>query len=348
MREVPVPDLDEEEYRKLFAGDRSVSVEDLEPRYRAARVIERNWDRPEVSATAVKEAWRELEAARGAGTDEAGEELPALDFDRFAQEVPETAFGELCHAAVQALLDPSADGAEAFEASLAALPEARRDALAGQARRLAASFLGLGPGQGCGGRPGGGGTQDGGAVPVRPGRDAGAEPGPGVPAVPVISGRMDLCFRAGDRVEVVDFKSDRRRREGEYDGQLAAYRAACRELHPGLEVRTWLFWLRAARAEERPPAAGEAAFLAEAAAPGRRHFIRATRTVIRPVRGSQATERAQTLPAVQRVSEAARAQAQAAGTPDQGPPRARSSSRVNDTVTDRDGLGSRGTRAGAR
>ena len=265
VREIPVPDLDEEEYRKLFAGDRSVSVEDLEPRYRSARIVERAWDRPEVSATAVKEAWQELRATRGAGTEQSGEELPDLEIDRLIQEIPETAFGELCHAAVQALLDPSAEGAEAFEDALSALPEDRRDSLAGDARRLARGFLDSELGRAAAAARAAGELRMEAPFLFAPAETPGAEPGPGVPKIPVISGRMDLCFRAGDRLEVVDFKSDRRRREGEYDGQLAAYRAACRELHPGMEVRTWLFWLRAARAEERPSVEGEEVFLAEAA-----------------------------------------------------------------------------------
>lgn len=261
VREVPVPDLTEEEYRGLFARGRVPRVEDLAPLYETARTVRRTWARAEVSATAVRDAWEE---AGGDGWREApGEDLPPLGADAFAEEVPGDSFGTLCHAAIQARLDASGAGDEAFTKALARLPEACREVLAGEARSLAQGFLvsDLGRAAAEAGKagflraealflyaPGG-----------RPGRGSEGT------SVPAIAGRMDLCFRRGNRVDVVDFKSDRRRRKGEYDGQLAVYRAACRELFPGAEVRTWLFWLRDARAEERIPEAGEAERLVRAA-----------------------------------------------------------------------------------
>lgn len=256
VKEVPVPDLSEEDYGRLFAGGRTVSLEGLADRYGSARIVLRSREPREISATAVKAAWDGRDAA-----EEAWEDLPALDFDAAAGEVAETAFGELCHAAIQARLDPSGSGAETFEILLAAVPEARRDALAREARRLAEGFLGSELGRTAAAAGAAGKLRAEAPFLFAPRAAEGGDDA----RVPVISGRMDLCFQTGNRVDVVDFKSDRRRVEGGYDGQLAVYRAACRELHPGAEVRTWLFWLRAARAEERLPAGDEAARLIRAA-----------------------------------------------------------------------------------
>ena len=250
--EVPVPDLPEAGYRALLAGGRELSLGDLEKRYIAARTIERTWDRREVSATAVKSAWLELGRERGAPPEETAETLPSLACDDRSDEVPQAVLGELCHAAIQARLDSTAAGTEAFESVLAAIPEKLRGLLSGEARRLAEGFLDSALGREALDAP---------EIRVEsPFLLAPAE-GNG----PRISGRMDLAFRRADLVTVVDFKSDRSRRGGEYDGQLAAYRAACRELYPDAKVRTWLFWLRAGRAEERPPFPGEELLLAESA-----------------------------------------------------------------------------------
>ncbi len=255
VREIPVPDLGEEDYGKLFAGGRGASLETLAPRYEEARIVRRDWEPRTVSATAVKAAWE-------VAGKEAWEDLPSLYFDTVAGEVPETVFGELCHAAIQARLDPSGAGTEDFEALLSGMPEAHRDALAGEARRLAEGFLGSELGRAAAEAAAAGTLRAEAPFLYAPEADAGTDR---VADVPVVSGRMDLCFRTGNRVEVVDFKSDRRRRDGVYDGQLAVYRAACRGLYPGAEVRTRLFWLRAARAEERVPAPGEEVRLSGAA-----------------------------------------------------------------------------------
>ena len=278
VREVPVPDLTEADYGKLFTGRRVVPIETLAPRYESARIIERIWEPGTVSATAVKAAW--AETAGDFYGEEAWEELPPLEFDSIPGEIPETEFGELCHAALQARLDPSGAGIEAFEAVLSGIPEAHQEALAQEARRLTEGFLASELGR-TAVEAGADGTlrteaaflhalkADPAAI-----QDPKADPDTvGTPA-PTVSGRMDLCFRIGNRVEVVDFKSDRLRREGEYDGQLAVYRSACRALFPGTEVRTWLFWLRASRAEERFPAEDEEARLIRAV---RRAAVTSTR-----------------------------------------------------------------------
>lgn len=259
VQEVPVPDLTDEDYGKLFKGRRVVPIETMAPRYESARILERAWEPGTVSATAVQAAW--AEASGSLPEEGTWEELPALGFDSLAGEVPETGFGELCHAAVQARLDPSGAGAEVFAAILSGMPEAHRDALAGEARRLAEGFLASELGRAAAEAGAAGTLRTEAAFLHAPKED----PEAAERRVPTVSGRMDLCFRIGNRVEVVDFKSDRRRREGEYDGQLAVYRSACRALFPGTEVRTWLFWLRASRAEERGPVPGERSLLAEAA-----------------------------------------------------------------------------------
>ncbi len=286
VREVPVPDLTEEDYRGLFSGERSRAVEDPAPLYDAARAVRRTWDRAEVSATAVRDAWEE--DGRDGRPEPPGEDLPALGADAFAEEVPGDSFGTLCHAAVQARLDPSGAGDEAFAEALSRLPEARREALAAEARSLAGRFLESDLGRAAVEAGKAGFLRAEAPFLYAPGGRPGAE-SEGRSA-PTIAGRMDLCFRRGNRTDVVDFKSDRRRREGEYDGQLAVYRAACRELFPGSEVRTWLFWLRDARAEERIPQTGETERLIRAA-------VRAAALEAGPPRpGSNADPDARTAP----------------------------------------------------
>ena len=61
--------------------------------------------------------------------------------------------------------------------------------------------------------------------------------------------RIDLFAEGEDFIDIVDFKSDKWRREGEYEAQLALYRSAARGLAPGKKLRTSIFWLRDGRSE---------------------------------------------------------------------------------------------------
>ena len=54
VREVPVPDLSEDDYLRLFGGSRARNADLLLPSYDRARLVERRWPRREVSASRAK------------------------------------------------------------------------------------------------------------------------------------------------------------------------------------------------------------------------------------------------------------------------------------------------------
>jgi hypothetical protein len=66
----------------------------------------------------------------------------------------------------------------------------------------------------------------------------------------LIQCRLDLVIETGDEVIVVDWKSGRERRVGEFEVQLALYRRALAALRPGKRVKSLLFWLRSRESEE--------------------------------------------------------------------------------------------------
>jgi len=61
-----------------------------------------------------------------------------------------------------------------------------------------------------------------------------------------VSGKLDLAFTAGGRTWLLDYKTDRVYREGQYDLQLAFYELACGEL-TGRPVEPRLYLLRSGR-----------------------------------------------------------------------------------------------------
>jgi ATP-dependent exoDNAse (exonuclease V) beta subunit len=61
-----------------------------------------------------------------------------------------------------------------------------------------------------------------------------------------MSGKLDLAFTAGGRTWLLDYKTDRVYREGQYDLQLAFYELACGEL-TGRPVEPRLYLLRSGR-----------------------------------------------------------------------------------------------------
>lgn len=62
-----------------------------------------------------------------------------------------------------------------------------------------------------------------------------------------VSGQMDLAFEEGDRVIVVDYKTDREENPELHAAQLAVYRKAASELR-GKDAETWLFYVRTGHA----------------------------------------------------------------------------------------------------
>ncbi|HOC30104.1 MAG TPA: PD-(D/E)XK nuclease family protein, partial [Treponemataceae bacterium] len=59
-----------------------------------------------------------------------------------------------------------------------------------------------------------------------------------------VTGQMDLVFEQGNRIIVVDYKTDRDENPETHADQLAVYRKAAAELRPGKQPETWIFWLR--------------------------------------------------------------------------------------------------------
>ncbi len=168
----------------------------------------------------------------------AGETLAALDIDpHLKAEGIETAFGTLCHLAVERRLSGRPDDIPIkIESALDSLGEADRAAVIGAARKLADAFLGTELG-----RKALAAERRSVEFPfLLPIRGVGERPW-------LINGTMDLIFEAEGRCVIVDFKTDRRLDPAAHAVQLSAYRAAA-SAFSDLSVETWLFYLREARA----------------------------------------------------------------------------------------------------
>jgi ATP-dependent helicase/nuclease subunit A len=61
-----------------------------------------------------------------------------------------------------------------------------------------------------------------------------------------VKGQIDLLFEIGDRLVIVDFKTDRLERPEEHFGQLALYRQAVEDIFEK-EAEAWIFYLRSPR-----------------------------------------------------------------------------------------------------
>ena len=241
-----VPDLSGEAYGRLAgAGRRPRDPGPLAAAYGAARPLERSYGRKLIPATllgvaaqrkaAVEASARSATATRGAtqgATQAAGaEEFTASPVDSL--ELPEGLFGTACHA----LIEEGLAGRSFLlpDALSGQVPEGARETFLAEARHLALTFLDSAFRKGFASMP----------------RRA-SEKGLilGLPGGYALSCRLDLVFESEREIVIVDFKSNRTRVPGEYDLQLAAYKTACRMLAPGKEVRAFLYWLRADRAEE--------------------------------------------------------------------------------------------------
>ena len=231
-----IPPLGIELYRSLFAGTGPRSLDARLPEYEAASAILRRYER---RALGVAELNAERLAERGRAGE--AEVLPECAYDDYADRVEASLFGELCHAALEsALRGPG--GSRAELRILDALPQPARAPLAEEARRLASRFLASELGQRAAAAPS-----------LATEWSFLLDLGGGYSA----AGRADLVFESGEEVYVIDFKSDRERRQGEYDLQLALYRHAAAAIVPTKRPRSFLFWLRDARSEEVAAEASE-------------------------------------------------------------------------------------------
>ncbi len=187
-----------------------------------------------VVSPSAMEAVAHRENARAAE----GEALAALDIDHHLKaEGIETAFGTLCHVAVERRLSGRPDDIPIkIESALESLGEAERAAVIGTARNLADAFLGTELGRKAL------------AAERRSAEFPFLLPLQGAGELPwLVNGTMDLIFEAEGRCVIVDFKTDRRLDPAAHAVQLSAYRAAARAFSD-LSVETWLFYLREARA----------------------------------------------------------------------------------------------------
>ncbi len=223
VREVPA--LGEEEYLRLAGSAHRAAGEALDGAYGSATARELSFPRRSYPASILSRL-----SLGGPGAEE-GEDLGAIPADSL--QAPASLFGTACHALVEEGLAgrPLVLGDEI----LGKVDEAEEALFLSEARRLAQGFL-----------------DSAFAGKLRGLGSLGSEKGLilALPGGGRLVCRLDLLAESPTEAIVVDFKSDRRRVPGEYDGQLAAYRAACQALLPQKKVSTFLYWLRSGQAEE--------------------------------------------------------------------------------------------------
>lgn len=223
-----LPDLSEEDYRRLAARPRGLSATDFAPAYAAAEPLERSRPSRVVPATAMALVAWEGDPRRGTPFPI----LPASAYDAYADRVPENRFGDLCHAVIEARL--SNRSLDSGHADLLGLPEDARAPLLAEAERLAEGFFSS----------------------ERAGIIAEAEELQVEKALLlslgdyVIRARLDLVVVCANSVLVIDWKSGKESRAAAYVVQLALYRRALAALYPNKTVRSSIWWLRSATEEE--------------------------------------------------------------------------------------------------
>jgi ATP-dependent exoDNAse (exonuclease V) beta subunit len=171
-------------------------------------------ERREFSATELNEALEEGRLPGFPALEAESRELPALAVDPLLAELGlETLFGTRTHELLSGWMrEPAGPPPEADWRGLA--PE-HRQACQGAAVELARRFLDSGLGRLASASP-----ERETEVPFLYRWEGGGKP-------LYLSGKVDLRFPTEDAVYLVDFKTDRRYREGRYAAQLALYALAC-------------------------------------------------------------------------------------------------------------------------
>jgi ATP-dependent exoDNAse (exonuclease V) beta subunit len=232
MREVG-----EAEYWRPLPSPGLCDLEDLARRYEAAEESRRASDPAfnivrELTVTGLAKRIEEEALAERAGSKH---DLPPLSIDGLLQERESNqAFGELTHELLQRrLLGDEGPITEDWipDALAGRFPPGHLPEILAEARRLAGGFLGSELGRRA--------LAAKNRFPEyaflhRRGRYW-------------INGRVDLYFEEEGRVWLVDFKTDRSYREGQYDAQLELYRLALREL-TDREIACRVFLLRSGQA----------------------------------------------------------------------------------------------------
>ena len=225
-----LPELSEEAYRRLAGGKRPREMASMASAYEDAVPLERSFGQRRFTVTALTTlAWAKDPRASLAARylpPTAVDEVLAKDGSRL-----ETAFGTACHAVLEAIINGLP--AELPDSLLEDFPKASRGAVRAEALRLALGF-----------------------AQSELGRKALAFPRVEAEKAIILSlgdyslsGRLDLFAESEAEILIIDFKSNRSSRAGEYDVQLSLYRKAAAAFAPGKDVRSYLFWLRSAEAE---------------------------------------------------------------------------------------------------
>ena len=219
-----IHDLTDEELLRTGKGSGKPELSKVMPHYLGAEEIGRRYKRRDFSVTELSGP---LDRLKGKAL-----ELPPLPVDKILKaEELENNFGSLVHELIsQRLLTRSDEGFEPDWPKLA-IPLKHRQLCLESAQYLSSRFfaselgkLALGSDRLETELP---------FVYLWEGND-----GP-----LYISGRIDLLFETDDRAYLIDFKTDRMYRPGEYMAQLGLYSLAARELTEG-KISCWLFLLR--------------------------------------------------------------------------------------------------------
>lgn len=238
-----IPDLTIDEYKRMYSGGKFQDPGTLRPFYEGASPLDRSYGRRFVSVTDIAAALWKTDPRSAAE----GQKLKTLECEQYlANELKDDSgvFGTLCHALVEEKLSaarskrPDRSAEIAIQTLPADLGETARKSLGACAMDLAEGFMDSDLGRQALASPSVSMEKE---IILKGGRDTNAV---------FIKCRLDLLLENGDRIDIIDFKSDAARQKGLHDYQLALYRYAVQRLLPGKELHCFIFWLRDSSTEE--------------------------------------------------------------------------------------------------
>ncbi|HUX12610.1 MAG TPA: UvrD-helicase domain-containing protein [Spirochaetia bacterium] len=242
-----IPDISSDQFLRMHRPAKRPDLKAAVELYRSSEIVDRSFPRTTFTVT-------ELNQERTSAPAVSESPLPAIASDSLLVEYElESQFGTLCHLILQrrisGLLSAASEIAarELREAGLAVIVEKlspeQITTLIGDAWSLSENFMRSSVAELMGK-----GSEVQTEVPFVLRRvESGVEQ--------FIHGQIDLMVRVPQEILVVDFKTDRAIRPGEYDLQLDFYRAAAPDLlsdhsFRGLPVRSLLFYLRGGQSWE--------------------------------------------------------------------------------------------------